>query len=488
MKLPTSIKWRLQLWYGLILIFVLSALGIAAYSMQRARTYHDIDDALKLRVNILTEALHPNGQRGIRRLGNPPTRRQILNDGNFLPRIETPALQGSLSESGFQLRAQDENLFGLDNPGNYYFLIISRTREILSQSSNAPKINTLAIFDTLRVKGPGAFITSNTKRETRFETRSKEIIIVGRDITPELNRLTLNSIELISIGLVVLSLGLIGGWWIADQSLKPIQDISRTAGLISASDLSQRIILSNKDRELSYLASILNATFARLEIAFNQQKQFAYDAAHELRTPVSIILTQTQAALKKDRTAEDYKETIEACLRAAQRMKRLIESLLELARFDSGQEVIRKDKININTLINDCIDLVTPVANETRIIIKNNSSDVLINADYEKISQVVINLLMNAIQYNIFNGAVDISTSVENGLCLIEIKDTGIGIEEDKIDYIFERFYRIDPSRKSGNSGLGLSICRAIVTAHAGTIKVKKLIPNGSHFIIELPQ
>jgi signal transduction histidine kinase len=169
-------------------------------------------------------------------------------------------------------------------------------------------------------------------------------------------------------------------------------------------------------------------------------------------------------------------------------MKRLIESLLELARFDSGQEVIRKDKININTLIKDCIDLVTPVANETRIIIKNNSSDVLINADYEKISQVVINLLMNAIQYNTFNGAVDISTSVENGLCLIEIKDTGIGIEEDKIDYIFERFYRIDPSRKSGNSGLGLSICRAIVTAHAGTIKVKKSTPYGSHFIIELPQ
>ena len=131
-----------------------------------------------------------------------------------------------------------------------------------------------------------------------------------------------------------------GGWFRA--ALRPIDDISAAAVKISAGDLSQRINVAEAESELGQLAAVLNSTFARLETAFAQQKQFAADAAHELRTPVSVILTQTQTALNREREAAEYKQTVEACQRAAQRMRKLIESLLALARLDAGQEVLKR--------------------------------------------------------------------------------------------------------------------------------------------------
>src|SRR5204862_5783999 len=129
------------------------------------------------------------------------------------------------------------------------------------------------------------------------------------------------------IGGCILLVGLAGGWWLATGAIRPIEGISATAAKISAGDLSQRIDVAETESELGRLAGVLNSTFARLETAFAQQQQFTSDAAHELRTPVSVILTQTQAALARERPAAEYREIIEACQRAAQRMRRLIESL-----------------------------------------------------------------------------------------------------------------------------------------------------------------
>ncbi len=151
------------------------------------------------------------------------------------------------------------------------------------------------------------------------------------------------------------------------RSLRPITDISATAARISAGDLSQRINATDAESELGQLAAVLNSTFARLEAAFAQQRQFASDAAHELRTPVAVILAQTQTALHRERDAAGYKQTVEACLRAAQRMKKLIDSLLSLARFDAGQEVLKRLRFDLSKTAHDCVDLVQPLAEERGI-------------------------------------------------------------------------------------------------------------------------
>ena len=181
---------------------------------------------------------------------------------------------------------------------------------------------------------------------------------------PELKELHRTALNLLAVGGFILLVGLAGGWWIVSRAMRPISTISATAVKISAGDLSQRINVAEAESELGQLAAVLNSTFARLESAFAQQKQFASDAAHELRTPVSVMLTQTQTALNRERDAEDYKQTVEACQRAAQRMRKLIESLLALARFDAGQEVLKRLPFDFSKTISDCAELVQPLAEE----------------------------------------------------------------------------------------------------------------------------
>ncbi len=169
---------------------------------------------------------------------------------------------------------------------------------------------------------------------------------------------------------------------------------------ISAGDLSQRINVAEAESELGQLATVLNSTFARLETAFAQQKQFGSDVAHELRTPVSVMLTQTQTALNRDRDAASYKQTVEACQRAAQRMRKLIESLLALARFDAGQEVLKRLRFDFSKTIADCAELVQPLADERGVKVSVEVAPLEIEGDFERLAQVVTNLLTNAIQYN----------------------------------------------------------------------------------------
>ena len=205
-------------------------------------------------------------------------------------------------------------------------------------------------------------------------------------------------------------------------------DISATAVKISAGDLSQRINVAEAESELGQLAAVLNSTFARLETAFAQQKQFAADAAHELRTPVSVMLTQTQTALNRERTAPEYRETVEACQRAAQRMRKLIESLLALARFDAGQEVLERLRFDFSKTIAECIELVKPMAAERGVKIISDLPPMEITGDAGRLAQVITNLLTNAIQYNRPEGEVRVTLESQNGLAMLTVTDTGQGI------------------------------------------------------------
>jgi heavy metal sensor kinase len=256
---------------------------------------------------------------------------------------------------------------------------------------------------------------------------------------------------------------------------------------MSAGDLSQRINVAEAESELGQLAAVLNATFARLEAAFAQQQQFTSDAAHELRTPVSVMLTQTQTALNREREAADYKQTVEACQRAAQRMRRLIESLLALARLDAGQEVLKRLRFDFSKTISECVELVNPLAGERGVKISVELEPLEITGDSERLAQVVTNLLTNAIQYNHDGGQVRVKLKSENGLAVLTVADTGAGISAEDVPRVFERFYRADKSRSTGGNGLGLAISKAVVEAHGGTIEVSSAENFGTTFTVRLP-
>jgi heavy metal sensor kinase len=293
--------------------------------------------------------------------------------------------------------------------------------------------------------------------------------------------------KLAGIGGIILFFGLAGGWWIVSRSLRPVVAISSAAVKISAGDLSQRINVAEAESELGQLAAVLNSTFARLEAAFAQQQQFTSDAAHELRTPVSVMLTQTQTALNRERTAPEYRETVETCQRAAQRMRRLIESLLALARLDAGQEVLKRLRFDFAKTISDCAEMVKPMAEERGVKIISELSALEITGDSERLAQVVTNLLTNAIQYNLPDGEVRVKLEPQDGLAVLTVSDTGAGISAEDLPRVFERFYRADKSRSTGGNGLGLAISKAVVEAHGGTIEVASEENAGTTFTVRLP-
>lgn len=481
MKILKSIKWRLQIWYGLILVIVLTALGFTAYQLQRDQQFNRIDGELQRRFAAVADALrpHPPGP-GHRPFDHPPPDQMP----DALPPPDQP------EPRDFQLPPQAVAMFGSSDPHKFYYAIFGRDGNRLASSTNAPDF----LSAPKQLSGHplprnfhGLYGPQGGRQFAVHSLPSGEIIIVGCSVEPELKALNATALTLTLVGGIILFFGLAGGWWISSRAIQPIENISKTAVKISAGDLSQRINMAETESELGRLAALLNSTFERLDAAFAQQKQFASDAAHELRTPVSVILTQTQTVLARERDAKDYKQTVEACQRAAQRMRGLIATLLELARLDAGQEQMKRLRFDLSMTIGDSVELVRPLADGRGVKVIVEGVPLEITGDSEKLAQVITNLLTNAIQYNHDGGEVKITSKAESGMAVLAVSDTGQGIAAADLPHIFERFYRADKSRSSGNAGLGLAISRAIIAAHGGTIEVSSREKVGTTFTVCLP-
>ena len=487
-----SIRWRLQLWYGLILIVVLSGFGFTAYQLQRSREFRDLDAEVQRRISALAAMLRPPPRDrgpGENRPGPPlfdedrPPR--PLEDLPNRPFRDRPPNNFPSEPREFRLPPPQTRLFEGSETNSFYFVVWSRTGGEIARSTNA--LSAIPTPTAVSPSAPPATRMRGSFRETFLSTPRGDLILVGHSAATELADLHQVAWRFIGVGTIVLLLGLAGGGWIAARAIRPVQDISATALKISAGDLSQRINARDTDSELGQLAGVLNSTFARLDAAFTQQSRFTADAAHELRTPVSVMLTQTQTALARDRNAAEYRETIESCQRAAQRMRQLIESLLELARLDAGQETMKRMSFDLSKITHDCVELINPLAAERGIKFECDLAPTESSGDPERIAQVITNLLTNAIHYNRDNGKVCATVQSSDDMALLTVSDTGEGISSEDLPHIFERFYRAEKSRSSGRTGLGLAISKAIVEAHGGTIEVSNELDKGTTFTVRLP-
>lgn len=513
-----SIKWRLQIWYGLILVVVLAGFGFTAYQLERGRQLGRIDDELHRRVQILANALRrpplrgpgqgPGQGRGPRgQPGRPPLDRfqpgQPPDDNQPPPDQfpgDGPPGQNPRPPLQFQLPPEAAGMFDASDPNNFYFIVRARDGKEIASSTNQPpgefsKIENFFVKrfgdgsqspETYAKPAPVAYSFGNY-RNTIQTLPPGETILAGCSIAPELQELHLTALKLAGFGGIILFFGLAGGWWFVSRALRPVENISAAAVKISAGDLSQRINVAEAESELGKLASVLNSTFARLDSAFAQQQQFTSDAAHELRTPVAVILSQAQMTLNRERTAPEYRETVEACQRAAKRMRRLIESLLALARLDAGQEPMKRMNFDLAQTAQDCVALIRPLADERGVKILAELKPLEIPGDSERLAQVITNLLTNAIQYNVPDGEVRVKLESQGGVAVLTVSDTGAGIPAEDLPLVFERFYRADKSRSTGGNGLGLSICKAIVEAHGGTMEVTSEENVGTSVTVRLP-
>ena len=290
--------------------------------------------------------------------------------------------------------------------------------------------------------------------------------------------------------MVVLGVGLTGGWLISARLLRPIAAISATAASIAATNLSGRIDPQGVDRELAELATVLNATFDRLEAAFARQARFTADASHELRTPLAIVRNHAELALSRPRSPEEYRETLTTCLRATIRMTALVEGLLTLARADAGRLELTRAAVDLRPTVKEAIGLFRPLAEQQAVSLSAHLEHAEVSGDPVRLVQVVANLLSNAVQHNRPGGSVTVRLGETAEEVVLEVADTGFGIPPEDQPHLFERFFRVDKARgrDSGGSGLGLAICKSIVEAHGGTIGCESVPERGSTFWVRLPR
>jgi heavy metal sensor kinase len=292
-------------------------------------------------------------------------------------------------------------------------------------------------------------------------------------------------------GGVALSIGLFGGWLISARVLQPLAAISSAASSISATNLSRRIDCSQIDRELTDLADVLNQMFERLQSAFERQARFTADASHELRTPLSILYTNLQLALSRPRTEAEYRETIESGLRAAARMRSLIDGLLMLARADAGRLDIPWQPVDLNEIAAEVVEQFASLAERAQVhlLAERAPQSVFVTGEASMLARIAANLVSNAIRHTPAEGRIRVSVKTDGKQALLAVADTGCGIALEDQPKLFERFYRADAARAraTGGCGLGLAISKSLAEAHHGTIGITSRPERGTCFVVRLP-
>lgn len=282
------------------------------------------------------------------------------------------------------------------------------------------------------------------------------------------------------------------GLWMSRRALSPVDALVRTAREVSGTNLNSRLEKLHTGDELQRLSDTLNEMLDRIETAFSRVTQFTADASHELRTPVSLIRTEAELALRRARTEGEYRESLHHILLEAERTTALIEQLLSLARADSGQQSLQMQTVDLGAVLSNVVDGWKHVAAIRNLRFSANISvpDSLVTGDETLLRRLADILLDNAFKYTAPPGSVLVALQHDEEAAVITVQDSGIGIPDVEQEKIFERFYRVDKarSRAQGGNGLGLSIARWIVEQHHGTIRVESHSGEGTTFRVELPR
>ncbi|MCC6545018.1 MAG: HAMP domain-containing protein [Nitrospirae bacterium] len=280
-----------------------------------------------------------------------------------------------------------------------------------------------------------------------------------------------------------------GGWILTKRALKPLDTVIRASHTISSGDLQHRIEVSDKtSREIRDLTAAFNQMIIRLETSFRQIRDFSENVSHELRIPLSILRGQTELSLRRLRSGGEYKETLESNLEEILRMEMIVERLLFLSKADRGEIELKKVELDVEDLLRYVYNKLRIPAREKNVhMTLDTNGPVLILGDDLFVRELLLNLVQNAIVYTPAGGDVALSLCKRDTVALVSFADTGCGIPEDEVPYIFDRFYQVDKSRSNQGHGLGLSLCKWIVEAHQGKLSVESTVGKGSRFTVTFP-
>jgi two-component system, OmpR family, sensor kinase len=464
-----SIRWRIQAWHGVILLGAIAAFCVTAYFFtwdhQLRRVDRELQESEHLLIRTLMDAAKPDKEPGPIQ---PELLAQLLRSGSLS--LPSDVIARFADSSYFSIRDEDGR--------------------ILLQSANAPA-------DLVLLPVPASGFSEATRaigvrRESLRSSARGFSSIIGRDITRERDEMHRFAWLLAGSGLGVWFLGLLGGWWLAGRAIQPIAAISRTASRIAEGNLSERIDTSGTDSELDQLSLVLNQTFERLNDAFERQKQFTADASHELRTPVTILLAETQRILKRDRTPAEYQDALRTCQETAERMRHLIEDLLVMARQEAAGAQASRQTCDLSAILRNTSAQLQPLAATRGITQEIHLQPAFCRADPASIAILAANLVGNALQHHrvgMPDSFIRLTTGYDDDQVFFSVTDNGPGIPVEDQPHIFERFYRVDKARTgdTGHTGLGLAIARTIARNHGGEITLRSTPGQGTSFTVTFP-
>jgi len=457
-----SIRFRLTAWYLAMLGIGLGVFGVGSWFAMRVSAFDTIDEELQDRI------------RGVEKF--------------MQLQIE------ALSPAEIRDEFREHSVLG---PGGDLFQVCNETGEWLYRSavlenSQVPirlpnQLGDQRVFENLSVQNtPVRFATERVIVNGRPYTI--QVATPLREFNQALERFRL--ILWLSMPLLLIGAGL-GGYLISRRALKPVDQITLAAESISISNLSDRLDVPKTSDELQRLSETLNRMLTRLDTAVQGMSQFTADASHELRAPVSVMRTTAELAVHGGRTSSEYREDMAQILGEAERITRLIDSLLLLARADAGQGGLQHELTDISTIVREVVQQGRGMAAEKQIDFVANlgSTPVLVRGDGEALRRLFFILIDNAIKYTPKGGRVQVDLETLGRHAAIKVPDSGVGISESDLPHIFDRFWRADKvrSRGEGGAGLGLSIARWIVDQHKGSIDVESRPDHGSVFTVRIP-
>jgi signal transduction histidine kinase len=277
------------------------------------------------------------------------------------------------------------------------------------------------------------------------------------------------------------------GYWLAGRALAPLVIVASALAEIKPGDLSRRLFLPPADDELGRLIRAINGLLERVERASASERRFAADAAHELRTPLAVLRSGLEVILRRPRTASEYQRALDTALRDAAAVCALADDLLALTRLDQELSVCR-EPIDLRALIEEVVEAIEPLTAAKHQRIETNLATVAsVHGNRDHLRRAMINLLDNALKFTPEDGWIGIALELHNGSVRLCVADSGPGIDEEELPFVFERFFRGGRARSEPGKGLGLSLCREIVELHGGEITVSNPFGAGAEFVVTLP-
>jgi len=460
-----SLRLRLTLWYSALLAGLLLLIVVIVSSRVASNIRSNIDNEL-----------HSKGDQVVRLL-------ELTVPSSSLSSMFVPTLN-AVSEPEMYIQVRDHTRRNLHRSSNLGGAVIQFPESYFMQA-----LNGMAGYYNM------TWVRPNDMRiyfaPVTFGGEVIATVQIARNLTPEqtiLNELSNNLFWIIAIALAV---GSAIGYGLAGFALRPIQEATATALAITRTGrLDRRVpVSSTRNDEIGLLISTFNEMLDRLEDLFDKQRRFSGDISHELRSPLTTILGNVRLLKRADLLPLEERVEMQGEIEAeAERMNRLISDLLLLAQADADLTIIRK-QVELDTLLLEVYRQAKRRTNNVVEVRLLHEDQAIILGDADRLQQMLVNLINNAIQYTPAGGHVDLSLECKGHQAQITVSDTGQGIEPDDLPHIYDRFYRTDKarSRAVGGTGLGLSIVKWVVDAHGGEIDVESELGKGTTFRVRLP-